>query len=62
VVTTGDVGDVPFVTGLKNNPPDVEGVCGWVGIEEKTKGAFGTDAGAVLVPDNEAKTSAGQHT
>lgn len=33
-----------------------------MGIEEKTKGALGTEAGAELVPVRDAKTSAGQQT
>lgn len=35
---------------------------GCVTRDEKTKGAFGIDAGAVVVPVKEAKTKAGQQT
>lgn len=69
VVVTVIVVDI-FVTGLNVKTEELEeeevgltgGFCGCVEIEEKTKGAFGIDDGAVVVPVKEAKTKAGQHT
>lgn len=74
VVATGEV---EFVTGLKVNPvavglksePEDEPVAGgggggFVGVEreENIKGAFGIAEGAVVVPNSDEKTSAGQQT
>lgn len=59
----------PFVTGLNVKTGELEdegeeegGDCCWVTREEKTNGAFGIEAGAVLVPVSEANTKAGQQT
>lgn len=62
-----------FVTGLKVNEglksdpedePELGACCGFkeVGSEEKMNGAFGITEGAVVVPVNDEKTSAGQQT